>query len=94
MKEKLEFIAQLMNGMAKAKGWNVVYSVRNVYIDYGANWSADTVIATYPNGSFQIFSPRDLREIEENSFTIATLKKILDTHERIVVPRTLEPMRG
>lgn len=89
MKEKLEFIAELMNGMSRDKGWNVVYSVRNVYIDYGANWSADTVVATYPNGSFQIFSPRDLSEIEEDRFTMATLKKILDTHERIVVPRAV-----
>lgn len=82
--EKLSIIARFLESAMANKGLKVSYTVENVYRDFGAGTRHDTIVAQYGNREFQIFSPKDLDEIETRDFTIGDLNKLVNKHIRIL----------
>ena len=73
MIEKLKAIANILNGLAVLNGANLEYKVESIYRDFGANLKHDTIVVYGDGiitGSFQIFSPRDLKEIDAGTYPI------------------------
>lgn len=59
---------------------NVHPIIQRVWIDYGANWNAETLVApeTDTHGSYQMLSPRDVEKITKGLFTIEDAQETID----------------
>lgn len=82
---KLEKYAKRFKDGLKEKGFNADYVVKNIWIDYGANWKEETIIVNFVDkdgkqDSFQTLSPRDLKEIKEDSFADKDFNRLLNDH--------------
>lgn len=55
--------------------------IQPTYIDFGANWIANTIIIDYfkdgRGGSYQALSPRDLRMLDDGTFTYEDAQKFI-----------------
>lgn len=78
--ENLNFAALLLNGIAKEKKVRIEYYVENIYLDYGAGITGDTIVAYTPTGSFQIFSPRDLEFVKSGEFSLKSFVELFEKH--------------
>lgn len=79
---RLHAIAMYMETKIRESGFNVNYKVKNVYADFGAGITHDTIVASDVNGSteFQIFSPAEVKRIENDDFRPADANKVIDKH--------------
>ena len=55
-------------------------TIKNVYIDVGSNWMADTLVApSVTDGlSYQMLSPRDIQKLNKNLYTIKDAQELID----------------
>ena len=54
----------------------VIYEIQEVWMDFGSGTKHTTIVAYPEDGmSWQIFSPRDLKEIENGEYTLNSFKK-------------------
>lgn len=81
---RLQEIAMYLENKIRNKGFNVNYEVKNVYWDYGAGITHETIVVSDVNGdhSFQIFSPRELEDIENGKFKQKDADAIAEKHEK------------
>lgn len=84
----LQMYANRFQEEMEKRGFNANYKVENIWIDYGAKWRDNTLVVYFDNkegqeDSFQILSPRDIREIKENKFSEEDFCRILDKHTQM-----------
>lgn len=67
------------------KGEKIFYEIENVWLDYGAKIMHTTIVA-YPHEgmSWQIFSPKQLREIKLGTFTKEDVDKVIEQNKRMI----------
>ena len=55
-------------------------TIKNVYIDVGSNWMADTLVApgVTDGFSYQMLSPRDIQKLNKNLYTIKDAQELID----------------
>lgn len=60
MKFNLKAIKEIIN-----TNTNVTATIEYIYIDFGANWMADTIVITEPK-QYQLLSPRDINTLSRD----------------------------
>lgn len=81
--ENLELIKSMLEGAMQDE--QIVYTIQEVWLDFGAGIKHTTIVA-YPKDktSWQIFSPRDLKEIESGEYTLNSFKTLVNKHKEII----------
>ena len=81
--ENLELIKSMLEGAMKDEP--VIYEIQEVWADLGAGIKHNTIVA-YPKDrmSWQIFSPRDLKEIENGEYTLNSFKTLVNKHKEMI----------
>lgn len=83
--KRLQDYATRFQKELKERGFHAEYKVENIWIDYGADWRDNSIVVYFQDkkgytDSFQILSPRDIREIKEDKFADQDFYRILDKH--------------
>lgn len=81
----LQRYARRFEAELKQRGFFAKYKVETIWIDYGANWKDNTIVVYYNNrnndlDSFQILSPRDIKEIKSDCFADKDFYRLLNKH--------------
>jgi len=80
--ENLQLVKAMLEGAMKDEP--IIYKIQEVWMDFGAGIKHTTIVA-YPylkdRMSWQIFSPRDLKEIDNGEYTLDSLKTLVNQHK-------------
>lgn len=84
LKRLQNYATRFQNELEK-RGFHAEYKVKNIWIDYGAGWRDNSIVVYFKDkqgatDSFQILSPRDIKEIKEDNFADQNFYRILDKH--------------
>ncbi|HHT97272.1 MAG TPA: hypothetical protein GXZ90_05205 [Clostridiales bacterium] len=79
----LELIKLMLEEVMKDEP--IKYEIEDVWMDYGAGIKHTTIVAYSTQvGSWQIFSPRDKKEIENGNYTLNSFNTLVNKHKRMI----------
>ena len=79
----LELVKSMLKGTMEGEPVN--YEIEETWRDFGAGVKHTTIIAYPESGSsWQVFSPKDLEEIESGEYNLNTFKTLINKHKKMI----------